>query len=335
MKSALLKAPYKIKMVDSDIPQAGKNCVLIEVMACAVCGGDLDSARHGSEYVHFGHEIAGVVREVGEGVDSVKAGDKVAIETTRLCGRCAPCRNGHPELCKSRQWFTDSGLGGFSEYITSHEKNLVIYDGLSFEEAAMIEPLGVAMDLIQTAEIGINDSVLIVGLGAIGLMALQLAKYRTAGAICGVTSLSSIGKIEAAKKFGIDDICYYDKQYAGDDTFPVEKFDRILITSPPSTIPQYIELAAFGGKIAYLGFGGDAKISFDANEFHVKKLSLKASFAAPALYFPMCIDIAKRGRVDLKSMISHRFTLEETADVMDKIGQDSTQLIKAVMVRNE
>ena len=332
MKKALIKAPYKIKLAESDIPKAGKDCVLIEVMACAVCGGDIDSARRSVEYVPFGHEIAGVVREVGEGVTTVKVGDKVAIETTRFCGRCAPCRNGHPELCENRGWFTDPNLGGFAQYITSHEKNLVTFDNLSFEEAAMIEPLGVAVDLIETANIGINDSVLIVGLGAIGLMALQLAKYRTAGVICGVVSSKTTGKIELAEKFGIEDICFYDMQDVKEHTFPVEKFDRILVTSPPNTIAQYISLASFGATIAYLGFGGNSEISFDANEFHVKKLSLKASFAAPALYFPMCIDMAKRGKVDLKSMISHRFALDEMAGVMEALGKDSSQLVKAVTV---
>ena len=335
MKKALIKAPYKIVLADSDIPKAGKGYALIEVMACAVCGGDLDSARNSGDYVPFGHEISGVVHEVGEGVTSVKVGDKVAIETTRFCGRCAPCRNGHPELCESRGWFTDPKLGGFAQYITSHEKNLVTFDGLSFEEAAMIEPLGVAVDLIETANIGINDSVLIVGLGAIGLMALQLARYRTSGAICGVVSSKSLGKTALAEKFGIDDICFYDTENVTDHKFPVEKFDRILVTSPPSTIAQYISLASFGATIAYLGFGSDSGISFDANEFHVKKLSLKASFAAPALYFPMCIDMAKRGKVDLKSMISHRFALEEMEGVMEALGKDSSQLVKAVMVRDK
>lgn len=334
-KTAYIKGPYKVKVENVTIAEPSGVYVLIEVMACALCGGDISSAKNNKEYQAFGHEIAGVVRDIGDKVSRIKIGDRVTIETTSFCGECYECRNGQVALCANREWYTQEEGGGFSQYVLAKEKNVLVFDALSFQEAALIEPLGVAMDLVNVGDVGIDDHVLIVGLGSIGLMALQLLKYRTAGYICGVVSSKSQAKLDLAKKFSVDDLCYYDIEDVKSHKYPVEKFDRILVTSPPETISQYIDLAAFGGKIVYLGFAGNSNISFDANKFHINKLTLTASFAAPAIYFPRCIEFVKRGKIDLKSLITHEFTVEQIIDVIAGFKEDSSGLIKAVMYKDE
>lgn len=331
-KLALLKAPYQTKITEKELPELPAGYVLVKIMACSVCGGDIHGAKSNEDWKPFGHEVSGIVESTAGDVSSVKSGDTVAVESTSFCGRCDYCRNGRVELCSSREWLNKFELSGFGEYLIVHEKNLVHFEGISFEEAALLEPFGVAMDLVLVSDVGINDSVLFVGLGSIGLMALQLLRYRTAGTICGVVSSVSERKIELARKYGIQDLMFYDKERLEDHSFPVEKFDRILITASPESMPPYLDYASYGGLISYIGFGGDPNITINANTLHTQKVKFIPSFASPGIYYPMCLDLVKRKKADLSELISKRFLLEDVQSGLDHLRDDRGRAIKAVMV---
>ena len=331
-KLALLKAPFQTKIVEKELPDLTPGYVLVKVMACSVCGGDIHSARSNEDWTPFGHEVSGIVVSTAANVSSVKSGDTVAVESTSFCGSCDNCRNGKVELCSDREWLNKHDLSGFGEYLIVNERNLVPFEGISFEEAALLEPFGVAVDLVMVSDVGINDSVLIVGLGTIGLMALQLLQYRTAGTMCGVVSSVSKRKIELAGKFGIQDLMFYDKEQLNEHQFPVEKFDRILITASPEAMPPYVEYAAYGGTISYIGFGGDPNITINADTLHTQKVKFIPSFASPGIYYPLCMDLVKRKKVDLLAMISKRFSLATVQSGLDHLKGDRETAIKAVMV---
>ena len=331
-KLALLKAPFRTKIAEKELPDLPPGYVLVRIMACSVCGGDIHGARSNEDWKPFGHEVSGIVTSAAADVSSVKPGDKVAVESTSFCGRCDNCRNGKVELCSSREWLNNFELSGFGEYLIVQEKNLVSFEGISFEEAALLEPFGVAVDLVMVSDVGINDNILIVGLGSIGLMALQLLHYRTAGTICGVVSSLSKRKIELARKHGVHDLMFYDKEQLQDHSFPVDKFNRILITASPESMPPYVGSAAFGGTISYLGFGGEPNITINANTLHTQKVKFIPSYASPGIYYPLCIDLVKRKKADLSEMISKRFLLKDVQSGLDHLKDDRETAIKAVMV---
>jgi L-iditol 2-dehydrogenase len=329
---ALLKAPFRTRITEKELPDLSPGYVLLKIMACSVCGGDIHGARSNEDWQPFGHEVSGIVTSTSADVSSVKSGDKVAVESTSFCGRCDNCRNGKVELCSDREWLNKHDLSGFGDYLIVKEKNLVPFEGISFEEAALLEPFGVAVDLVMVSDVGINDNVLIVGLGSIGLMALQLLQYRTAGTICGVVSSGSKRKIELARKYGIQDLMFYDKEELQEHHFPVEKFDRILITASPEEMPPYLECAEYGGTISYIGFGGDPNITINANTLHTNKIKFIPSFASPGIYYPLCIDLVKRKKIDLSTMISKRFSLKDVQSGLNHLKNDRETAIKAVMV---
>lgn len=326
MKAAFRKSPFDVVIRETALREIGDYEILLKVKSCSICGGDLNTSE---EYKPFGHEMAGIVKEVGRCVQGVKPGDQVVIESGSFCGVCDNCRNGRVDLCRS---FIPGSYAGFAEYAIVPAKNAVLFEGISFKQASIIEPLGVALDLVYTADIKLGDHVLILGAGSIGLMAQCLAKAMGAGKIYVAQPSRSLRKIELAKTFGAEDIIFTDQQSIEDYPFPKGGVDKVLITAPPKTIPSAINITNYGGTIAFIGFSSDSEITFDANRFHRRKLQLKGSFAAPGLYYPTAIDMIKSGVINTDLMISHTFRLDEIADMMKTLATDRASVVKCVML---
>lgn len=335
MKAAFVKAPYKFEIRDVESGEPGPDEALVKIMACGICGSDLNCAGMDSrDWQPFGHEISGIIVKKGENCSNVVTGDTVVLESGSFCRECEFCRNGRVDLCNRGRNFWKNPSMGFAEYIIAPKECLVPFAGITFEEAAMIEPMGVALDLFYTADIRLNDSVLVVGIGPIGLMAMRLAKAAGAKKVYAASHSHAKARIELAKRFGADEIIHTDEISLESYPYAGGGVDKIMLTAPPQLISSCIKVANYGGTIAYIGFAGgeDAQITFDANEFHVKKLQLKASFAAPALYFPRCIDLIRNGVIDAKALISHRFKLEHIENAMITLKNDKQNSIKSVMV---
>jgi L-iditol 2-dehydrogenase len=326
MKAAFKKSPFDVVIRELERPEPGESEILLKVMSCGICGGDLDNSE---EYRPFGHEIAGTVQKIGPCVTKVRTGDSVVVESGSFCGFCENCRNGRVNLCQNR---SKGSFAGFAEYVVIPERNAVVFDGLSFKQAAIIEPLGVALDLVYTADIKLNDHVLIIGAGSIGLMALRIAKAMGAGKIFVAQHAGSLRKIELAKAFGADEIIYTDKQRMEDFPFPKGGVDKILITAPPKVIPSAMNVSNFGAVIAFIGFAAAAVISFDANRFHTKKLQLRSSYAAPGIYFPNAMDLIKSGVIDTELLVSHTFHLDVISSMMKTLATDRSAVVKCVML---
>jgi L-iditol 2-dehydrogenase len=330
MRVAYVKAPYSFEIREETCRPLQKNEVLVEVRACGICGTDLHTAAtEAKELITFGHEVAGIVREAGPWVTNVKPGDRVALESSAFCRECKDCRNGQPELCKqviTYKWGQDPM--GFAERIIAPAELAVPIGGIPFDEASLLEPMGVAMDLVRAADIKLNDDVLVVGLGPIGLMALRMAVLTGARTVCGAELPDAKRRIEIAKLYGAHEVFL---------ETPPGGYDKILVTAPPSVIPGMLRIANLGGIVAFLGiqYGPGASITFDANDFHFKKLQLRASYASPALYFPRCIDMIVSGAVDVKPLISHRFPLGGLAGAMTALRDDRANAVKMVMVNEE
>lgn len=334
MKTVFVKAPFQFKIKEIPIPQPAAGEVLLRVKACGICGSDLHIARsQAADWVTFGHEMTGVIEQTGPGVRHVRPGQRVAVESGSFCGVCEQCRNGRVDLCTKGYNNAQLKINGFSEYMVLPEQCIVPLDpAISFVDGTLLEPLGVAVDLVKTADIRLNDHVLVIGLGPIGLMAARLAKAAGARVYAAQHSDRSARRISLARALGVEDVVITGRTPLSNYPFPRGGVDHILVTAPPKVIPDLIESASFGGVISFLGidYGPDRMITFDANAFHFKKLQLRASFAAPALYFPMCTELIKTGVIDPKQFITHIFAMNEIAPVMQSL-RDGGSEIKAVM----
>lgn len=332
MKQAFLKAPFQVEIREVELPAIKENEVLISVKACGICGSDINTAQAAAEYEPFGHELAGIVEAVGAQVTSVKPGDAVALESSSFCGNCAVCRNGHPELCRERYV---PPYHGFAEKIIVHQSAVVKFDGISMEEASIVEPMGVAMDMVNVADIQINDHVVVYGAGPIALIAIRLAALRGAGRITVLAHSHSKARIELARYYGVDEVIFTDL------VDPVEALKgrpvhRVLVTTPPATLKDAAAFASFGAVISMIGFAKtqeESMCSLDINAMHFKRLQLRFSFASPALFFPQCIDLIRKGLVDVKALVSHRYALEDMDAAVKICRDDKKSVVKVLMVQ--
>lgn len=317
MKAAFRKGE-EVFLKDVTMPALKPDAVCVRVTACGICGTDLHWNSKPSKDTPFGHEVAGTVQEVGAAVMNVKVGQTVALESSSACGQCDACRNMRQELCPNLRVFWGAGPGlGFAEEMVSPAQCAVPYDGLKPEIACLSEPLGVAIDTVRVADIGMDSNVLILGPGPIGLMILQLVRRHGARRVFMAGRSRQPKRLELARRFGADDVFTT-------DTTPVSKFDygcaidRIMVTTPPATMPETFDVAAKGGIVTFIGLGEGEKATcaFDANKFHFKKLQLRASFAAPAMFTPLALTYLREGVIDGEALISHRFALADIAEAV-------------------
>ena len=171
--------------------------VLVKVMACGVCGTDVNFVRDwDDDLMPLGHEISGEVVEVGKNVTSVKPGDSVIVEDCTMCGVCENCKSGHPEFC--RNMYDMEGQPGMGEYMSVRYNCLNKYEGLDHVSACLTEPLAVSLTSVLHAEIPLGGSVVVLGNGPLGLMAAKLAKLKGAGFV-GITGLPADNDRERAR----------------------------------------------------------------------------------------------------------------------------------------
>lgn len=219
MKAALWHSRHNIQVQDVPVPAVSSGMVKIKVAYCGICGSDLHEYLAGPIFIPvgqphpiskdqapvvMGHEFAGEIVEVGEGVTNVKLGDRVCIEPIYHCGECASCKRGHYNVCEQLGFVgLSGGSGGFAEYSVVPAKMLHrIPDHMTWEQAALVEPTAVAVHAVRQSDLRIGDTVAVFGTGPIGLLVIQAA--RAAGASTIIAVEVSPERQEFAKKVGAD-----------------------------------------------------------------------------------------------------------------------------------
>ena len=337
MKTVYVKKPFQFEVRELPIPEVGPFDVQIKVKACGLCGSDLREAAISKEFQPLGHEVAGIVEKVGSAVVNVKPGDQVCLESGTFNRFNDAARNGRVDLeITGRSLFTN-GLPtrGFAEHIVVPCETCVKFDGLTFAEASLIEPMGVAYDLWKTTGIELGDDVLVYGIGPIGLFALRLARLNGARKIYAVNHSGRDARDKLALEWGADAVIHNDETPLQRGMFARRGVDKVLMTASPSAMPSAMEVMRLGAVMGFIGIGteemGDRYVTFDMARFHFAKQQIRASNALPALYFPACIDLCKSGMVDMKAMISHHLRLDHFQEDVMAFVNDKAGALKAVM----
>lgn len=341
MLAAFVRAPWQFQLREIPIPAVRPGWVLVKVAACGICGTDLHIAGltdhrltrfPATQWQGFGHEVAGVVAAVGAGVSNVQEGDQVVLESSSYCGVCAQCRDGRVDLCNRAPNFWSNESMGFAEYILAPWQACVPFAGLSFAVACLAEPLGVALDMAYAADVRLGNDVLMLGLGPIGLMAIPIVRRMGAGRIYAVNR-SGGARVELARRYGADKVILLDGEPLAAAQFRKGGVDRALVSAAPQAIPAALAAMNYGGIVSYIGidYGAGAQITFDANDFHFKKLQLRASHASPAIYFPTVLQLLQDGHVDGEAIISHTFPLTHIAEAMLMMRDQRHAVLKIVI----
>lgn len=338
MKAARFYEKHRLIVEDVPVRQPDDNGVLIRVRYCGVCGtdvhifeGDKGSARVDPPVI-LGHELSGDVIKVGEKVKNIKIGDRVSVDPNLYCGKCYFCANGKKHLCEHMVGLGTAADGGFAEYVTVPEELVFpVADNVSYEAAAMTEPISCCLHGMNLTDVDIGDTVMIVGTGNIGMIMLQLAKHAGAAKIIAVEPNEK--RREKAKCLGAD-ICI---DPLSDDTEAilgangVKNIERVIDCAGLTSTAEYsVKYAGRGATVMLFGLTApDDVMSLKPFELFQKELTIKGSFVNPDS-FEKAGRLLETGAVKVDSLITDIVPLDDIQSVFENrlYAKDGKVLIK-------
>jgi len=339
MKTAWVTERKTISILEKENEPPLGDEVVVKVRACGICGTDLHFFNDfpGKKPIPLGHEVSGTVHETGSGAGGLSRGDAVIVQNHVPCGSCFSCLQGKSYSCSNIQTYMND-RAAMAEFLKVRRNMVLPYQGLQFEEAAIAEPLTVALDLMREAKVEPFQDVCVSGPGIIGLMCARLTRLSGAAeiAVLGRRMDEARGRhrAEAARLMGataVFDTEANDWKEKLRERFP-GGFQRIIVTSPPKTIAPIIDFASFAGVIVYNGISfREENVSFNANTFHFKKLKLLASHAIPNWGFPLAFDLLRQKKLDYKALVTHVYPFEELERAFATAASSEESVIKVVV----
>jgi L-iditol 2-dehydrogenase len=337
MLAAVFKGPNNMQLENIETPEINEDEVLVKVKACAICGTDIriykgTKTRGVRKNSVIGHEISGVVAKVGNNIEEFAEGDNVAIAPVLPCGKCYYCKNGKENACLNRKGLGYEYNGGFAEYIKMpaaylEKKNLFKFPkGISYEEACLAEPLGCVYNGSERAGIKINDTVVIIGAGPIGLMHLMLAKLK--GAVNVIVSEPIEQRRNLAKELGADIVVNPQKEDLNEIVFNMTDdlgADVVILSvGVASLVDPALALLKKGGTLnLFGGFPKDKKPEIDPNKIHYDEVWVTGTTACTRSQYEKALELIAEGLVDLKPIISDTLPLEDINKAIEKADQGS------------
>lgn len=338
--SAWVDQEEHIKLIRKPLEEPKPNEVVVRVKACGICGTDIHFVKDlpTGALTPLGHEVSGCIYQVGSAVNDLAVGASVVVQNNVACGTCSACLNQKVHACEHIQSYMDD-KAGMAEYLIVPRSMVIPFEGLAYPEATLAEPITVALDLSREAQIQLLDDVLIMGPGVIGLSCIKLAVMRGAHKVVMVghhlDSVRGAYRKEVAYALGADLVCdSADPDWKDElkNHFP-KGFQKVIVTSPPSTLADGIELAGFCSSIVYDGidFKHD-EVTIHANAFHFAKKRLIASHAIPNWGFPQALMLLKEHRIMADLLLTHTYTLQQLDEAFAVFGNSDEKVIKPVIL---
>lgn len=325
-----------LEVRDVEKKQPGRKQVLVKVDSCAIC--TLEQRFYTGVMNRYpfagGHEAAGIVEAVGEGVKAVAPGDKVSIRLLTSCGECYYCRNGHENQCVvsfiAETHEGIAGPGGLSEYMMVDAKNIYkMADDINLEYASLTEPVACCVHSIQNGDVQLGDDVVVIGVGIMGALHIQLAKLRGARVIaCEVDD----ARLEIARKMGAD-ITINSKDI--DAVAKVKELtegrgaDVVFCTvAIPAIGSDAVKMTGKVGKtIFYSSFHPDLPIEISPNKIHSTEQIITGSVNPQTKDFLIASRLLSGGMIDVSELISARVSADHIKEAFEKAIDPSTYRI--------
>ncbi len=345
MKAVVLNAPDRIIVQNVEEPAPAPGDVVIRVRAATICGTDIRIFRGrktaGVRYPSvLGHEFAGEIVDTG-GHPGLSPGDRVGLCPAIACGHCHLCKTGMENLCTSGQNIGYEIDGAFAELIRIPERAVSagnlrkLPDDMSFEQAAIIEPLACVLNGQNRVGLGVGDTVVILGAGPIGLLHVCLARLRGASRI--ISSDPNPKRRAMALKCGADvaiatereDVLARVREETGG-----RRADVVICAIGIGALArQATDLAALGGRISlFAGFSKGEMTEMDVNAIHYNELTVTGAFGLRRHDYDCAFDMVASGRLDVGPLLTHHFALDDAVDAFS--AAESGDAIK-VVIRNE
>jgi L-idonate 5-dehydrogenase len=337
----VIQAPDDLRVVECDVDALVPGQVLVQVGFGGICGSDLHYFHQGGfgtvrikRPMILGHEVAGTVSAVGEGVARVKPGDRVAINPSRPCGRCKYCWEGLPNQCLDMRFY---GSAMRDPHVEGAFRNLLVCDaaqcelvadGVPLQHAALAEPFSVALHGISRAGPLLNKRVLVCGCGPIGALAVAAARIHGAAEITAVDltdeTLAIARSMGAHLTINAAQDAHWVRRFSADKgTFDV----MLECSGSERALRAGLEAMRPRGVVVQLGLGGD--VSVPQNMVVAKELSICGSFRFHA-EFALAVRLINEGRVDMQPMITRAFPLQNAREAFE-LAADRKKAMKVLL----
>ena len=341
MKALVLKEYCQFAVEDFPVPVLQPDEVLVRVRACGICGSDVHGMDGSSGRrippIVMGHEAAGMIAEIGSGVIGWKKGDRVTFDSTVSCGECWYCRRGEINLCENRRVLGVScgeyrRHGAFAEFVAVPQRILYrLPENLSFEQAAMVEAVSVAVHAVERTPLTLNASVAVVGTGMIGLLVVQVLRARGCGRIIAIDL--DEGKLKLASRFGATDMLnaseadVQEKIRELTNGRGVDAAFEVVGLSP--TVKTAIDSVRKGGSVTLVG-NLKPQVELPLQAVVTRELTLIGTCSSAGEY-PACLELIASGKVNVTDFISATPPLEEGAKWFERLYAGEKGLMKVLL----
>jgi L-iditol 2-dehydrogenase len=342
MKAAVLHGKEDVRVERVPIPPLAPGDVLLRTKAALTCGTDVKVYRRGYHArmivppAVFGHEVAGVVEEVGSGVEGLEPGTPVVVANSAPCGQCYYCRHDLPNLCDDLLFWN----GAYAEFARIPARvvasNLIpLEDGLAFREAAMVEPLACVVRGVEESWIGRGQTVAVIGTGPIGLMFVALARMRGAHVVAAGRSRE---RLERALEIGAETVVGVrpgaDLAELLREKSPGGRGADVVIEAVglPETCEVAVRAVRKGGVVNL--FGGcpaDTSIGIDSQRLHYQELTIKSTFHHTPDSVRKSFRLIADGHIDPNAFITSDAPLERLPDVLQRLARGGDGLKTAIL----
>jgi len=339
MKTAFVKEPSIISVDETQKPAIGSGDILVQMHACGICGSDLEKVygQYGKPSMRLGHEPAGIVIDTGSDVSEFKKGDRVFTHHHVPCYSCHLCTHGNETMCEkySATNLLPCGLSEeyfVSEWHISHGGVLKIPDSVTFEEAAMIEPLACCVRAWTKYDYQEGDSVAIFGVGPTGMMHVMIAQAKNFSKIF-CFDVNDF-RLDFAKKLNVTETINSANenrfQKILDNTEERGVDVAIVATSSLKALEDAIEMVRNGGAIMMFGVPSKgAKINLDMSKIYSKEITLVTSYAASDNDTKEALRLIESGEIDVKQLVTHTYSINDSQKAFDhaRSGENAMKII--------
>ena len=340
MKAAVVKSNSIIEIKTIERPSPGPNDIIVKMQACGICGSDVEKVfgKYGQPSMKLGHEPAGIITQVGSAISHYNVGDRVFTHHHVACysDDCHECKHGNETMCKKYYSSNLEPCGLADEYVVSewninHGGVLKLPDNLSFEEAAMIEPLACCIRGWNKFKHQKGDTVVVLGVGPTGIMHVMLSKFYEFGKIF-CLDLNDF-RLSFAKKFGAvairsDNPNALEQIKSETDNQGVDVV--IVATGNLKALQSGIDFVRKGGTILMFGVPSKgAKIELDMSAIYSKEITIVSTYAASDFDTKDALEKISNKKINVKQLITHKYQLDECQKAFEhaRSGQNAMKII--------
>ncbi len=339
MKTAFVKEASTISVEETNLPVLGSGDILVQMHACGICGSDVEKVfgQYGKPSMKLGHEPAGIVLDVGSNVNDFTKGDRVFTHHHVPCYSCHYCKHGNETICTKYSETNLSPCGLSEEYVVpewnvSHGGVLKLPDSMTFQEAAMIEPLACCVRAWSKFPYQEGDSAAIFGVGPTGMMHVMLAKSKKFSKIF-CLDVNDF-RLDFAKKFNVSDTINSTNEKRVEKI--LEQTEQrgvdvaIVATSSLEALDDAIEVVRKGGAIMMFGVPSKgAKIELDMSKIYSKEISIVTSYAASDEDTKEALGLIESSQINVGQLVTHTYRITDSQKAFDhaKSGENAMKII--------